>query len=103
MSFQLKVFQHHVHVNSKTGAAIETGDPIQLTETAKQIYHEIFEALRNPADWRLSTQRVDVQSWTEAQLVAEALTYLLGGAEVHAKWLGCYTVGSKGYYQYLKK
>ena len=100
---EMRVFRHSFQIDVETGTATEIGDPIQTSETAKRIYRKIFDRLKDKTDWRRQTQRMVVESWTEAQLVSEALTYFLGGAEVEAHVLGGYTVGSKGYYHYMKQ
>ena len=96
---EIKVFRHSFHIDVETKTVTESGDPIQMSDTARKIYHEIFNKLKNKTNWKCQTQRIVVKSWTEAQLVAEALTYFLGGAEAEAYVMGGYKVGSKGYYQ----
>jgi hypothetical protein len=99
---EMKMFSHSFQIERKTKTVFEKGDPVQSTETAKKIYRELFSQLRNNRDWRDQTQRITVKTWAEATLVAETLTYFLGGAEVKANSTGEYNIGSKGYYHYIK-
>jgi hypothetical protein len=100
---EMKIFRHSFQIDRKTKTFFEKGDPIQSTETSKKIYCELFSKLRNNRDWRAQTQRINVKTWAEATLVAEALTYFLGGAEVKANSTGKYNVGSKGYHHYIQR
>jgi hypothetical protein len=97
-----KVYKHYIQVNMIEKSFLERGDPIQLTETAKRVYEEIFRVLKNGSDWKRETTRVVVRSLTEAHLIAEALTFHLGGSEIEVSPVGGYKVGSKGYYHYIK-
>ena len=97
-----KIFRHSFQVDARTQTVVEKGDPIQSTETTKRIYHELFIRLCNEQDWKSQTKRICVRTWTEAALIAEALTYFLGGAEVDVIHVGEYCVGSEGYYHYMK-
>lgn len=103
MSIETKIFRHSFQIDHKTKTVTEKGDQIQSTKTARKIYHQLFAKLQNNNDWKSQTQCINVKTWTEAQLIAEALTYFLGGAEVKENSLGEYTVGSKGYYNYIKQ
>ena len=99
---KVRIFRHSFRVDSKTKTVVEQGDPLQSTESAKRVYHELFVRLCNPRDWKAQTRQITVHSWTEATLVAEALTYFLGGAEVETTRFGGYRVGSRGHYHYMK-
>lgn len=96
------VFRHCIEVNRKAEIFRQIGDPIQITETARRIYVEIFDQLKESQDWKLPTRRIIVRSRTEAHLIAEALTFNLGGAEIEAFPLGGFKVGSKGYKHYME-
>lgn len=100
---EMKIFRHSFQIDRQTKTIFEKGTPVQSTEMAKKIYRELFSKLRNNRDWRAQTQRITVKTWTEATLVAEALTYFLGGAEVKANSTGEYNIGSKGYHHYIKQ
>lgn len=101
-ALRVKVFRHSFQMDEKTKAIREKGDPIQKSKMARRVYHEIFNKLKNNGDWKDQTQRITVKSWTEAQLVSEALTYFLGGAEVETLAKGAYKVGSRGYSHYIR-
>ena len=99
---ETRIFRYRIQVDSKSKIIVKDGDSLQSTETAKKIYRELFARLRNEKDWRGQTQRISVKTSTEATLIAEALSYFLGGAEVATPREGEYCVGSQGYYHYMK-
>jgi hypothetical protein len=98
----VKIFRHCIQIDLESKKIREFGDPLQKSEVAKRIYRELFDRFKNEEDWMDRTKRVLVGSWTEAQLIAEALTFFLGGAEIENCESECYKVGSKGYRHYLE-
>jgi hypothetical protein len=89
------------------GAAISEATAKAHVEMAERTNRErdkklaLCEGLFNSLNWRMPTKRLQCLTESHAQRVADALTYLCGGAEIHRIEGGGYSVGSCGYYFYV--
>ena len=60
----------------------------------------IFDFVKNVNNWKLPTQPATAHNHEDAKMVADAIIYYAGGAEISEKQ-GEFTITSRGYYHYI--
>lgn len=62
----------------------------------------LFSKVKNANNWKLPTNPVHTKTMQQAQKLAEAIIFYVGGAEITTYCDNRYLVTSKGYYHYIK-
>lgn len=65
------------------------------------MFEKIFNVLKDDKNWKIPTHYAIVDDKTKAVLIARALKFYTGGAEIKYLTDGTFMVGSKGYYEYI--
>ncbi len=92
-----------VPITDKAGQTALLGLPIgeRATESEKTLFEEIMNQLKDEGNWKTETNFGQVSTRAEADIIARALEYYTGGAEILHMNDGSYLVHSKGYYHYI--
>jgi hypothetical protein len=91
-----------VKMKAESGESITVGIPKDLPPKSEVKYYEkMFGSVKNEEHWKFPTKPVIVDTRAEADLMARAITYYAGGAEVEAVSGGKFRVTSEGYYHYI--
>ena len=71
------------------------------TEQECAVYQALFDTVKQEGNWKETTKPFTTKDFTMAKLMAKAITFFVGGAEVEDNEDGVITVTSKGYYHYI--
>ena len=53
-----------------------------MSQQETDYFIDIINCIKDPVNWKLRTRYVDVNTYEEAQRIAKALNYFLGGSEI---------------------
>lgn len=85
---------------------------LEISDKEEKEFREVFDLLKNKENWKLPTKEFTTTNYKLAGMVADALTFFTGGAEICLVGEGIIgfglnvsnaliTVSSKGYYHHL--